>query len=208
MENVTRFLKALTVMFVGLCFCFIPTLVEASCPSSVPDNSGTGWTPGTPCFIMTLNLDGSDCQFNVCWCYRLVTGTQYFDYVITSIIKVDGTCGTTNINYYTVEQLYSLITQALHKLIIVDPAYAVYSSSIPACGSGYAKLLRREIKANCWEVQSPSGGNGGAIYVCAGTGWCIVEDSVCMGSDGYPQTTGTNSYTYTGTCLCNNTGCN
>lgn len=194
MKSIQRFLKALTAMFVALCFCFTPTLVEASCPSTVPDNTSTGWVQGQ-CWDQMFS-DG--CYYNICFCYRRIPGTRYFDYTVSSIRKVNSTCGSqiTNVN------VGGLAQEALHHIIILDPAYAVYYKDIPPCSSGYVKLVRRAVKALCWEVDPPSGGDGGYAYPCGTTGWCVVEDSVCM-SGGYPQWTGGNTYTFSGTCSCN-----
>jgi hypothetical protein len=201
--------KALaSLMLAGLVLCF-GSSVKAQCPTNVPDNSGTGWTSGTPCKDINMSLDGANyCRYTVCWCYRYISSVNTFDYTISSITKDDDTCGVD----VTASDIGTLGAIALHYLVVNDPAYAVYSSHIPpCCDTCTSTLERRVVLATCWEIDQPSGGNGGLAGFCTNsTAWCIKKEKVCMYNDNGdigPFATADGTTVIQGTCACSQISC-
>ncbi len=198
------FAKALaSLMLAGLCLCFTARVAGSSCPTSAPDNTGTGWTPGG-CEDMSLNVGGYLCTYTVCWCYRYISSVNTFDYTISHITKKDNACGINIITVNTNE----LVNAALLKLQLQDPNYGIYASHIPPCNGSEDPpvLYRRTDKASCWEIDPPSGGNGGEAFPCGTTGWCVSTYSECtIGS--YIYATPMGNSTFEGTCSCNTISC-
>jgi hypothetical protein len=176
-----------------------PTIARSTdCPAGAPDNGSIGWTFGG-CYTTTLTINGGGgtytCQVEICWCYRYISATNYFDYKLSSVRILPGTCA----DVFDHTAMVNYITTATENLYNTDPGHDLYVSYIPPCNEGMgSSLVTRVVKASCWSYTTIPGG-GILINPCSGGGWCVKGKYICMdGSTEHVISTFTTEYA--GTC--------
>ena len=198
-----------SLLLAGLCFlCTLSLNPEKSrgqcstCPSGAPDNTSIGWTFGG-CYNTTLTIDGNSCPVIICWCFRYISATNYFDYKVACVKLTSPSCTTNPI------PVSDFINNAATNLQNTDPGHSLYMDHMPPCNPPQGSMLvTRVVTASCWIVEAVDGGM--LISPCGNGGWCVLGQYWCKNDDGTPHFLGSFKTEYSGTCSyeCNSVTCN
>ncbi|MEI8134191.1 MAG: hypothetical protein WCH46_03810 [bacterium] len=181
-----------------------------SCPGTTPDNSGISWTGGGCQQHVSLTYDGGAhfCDYTICWCYRYISSSNTYDYVVSSI-KYEGSPCSGGAGNITNANFAYLVDGAISWLDAADPKRSDYLTHTPPCDGNPTPpvLVRRIRKGVCWSITTDGDGHGYA-NPCDGTGRCISIQNICKDSNGDKHVVNISSSEISGTCTCNVLNCN